>query len=109
MARLKSGIWVQAQIRLCDGRMLPAAVLHRGDPDAGAVLVKLNRLDGTCVVFCQVAAPDGGRVFDQATGPDPVPEADADGYIERQRRYDPDLWVLEVEDRSGQYTPEAVL
>ncbi len=109
MARLKTGIWVQAQIRLCDAAMLPVAVLHRGDPDAGAVLVKLNRLDGTCVVFGQVASPGGGRAFDAATGPDPVPEADADAYVARQRRYDPDLWVLEVEDPSGEYRPEDAL
>ena len=105
--RLKTGIWVQAQIRICDRRMLPVAVLARGDSDAGAVLVKLNRLDGTCAVFSQVAAPSGGRAFATATGEAPVSEQEADDYIARQRRYDPDLWVLEVEDPSGRYRPDA--
>ena len=101
--RLKSRIQVQAAIRLCDQRGIPAMVVRRGDPDAGAVYVKINRLDGTALVLNQVRGDDAVLSWMRATGPDPVADADAEAYIERQRRYDPDLWVVEVEDREGRH------
>ena len=84
-------------------RGIPATVARRGDPAAGAIYVKVNR---GFAVGCTVFAPtrDYQRELTRwqpATGADPVPEPDADAYIERERRIDPDLWVLEIEDRNG--------
>ena len=50
-ARLRTGLWVKAQIRLCDIESIPAVVVHRGDVDASAVLLKINRLADGCVVL----------------------------------------------------------
>jgi hypothetical protein len=96
-ARLKSGIWVKALIRRCDMAAVGVAVTGRGDPDAGAVLLKLLGRDGTASVLAQTRRGDGGFAWLRATGPDPVDEAAADAYIARQRQRDPDLWVVEIE------------
>ena len=105
-ARLKAGVWVAAQLRRCDVEFIPAVVVRKGDPDAGAVLIKLNRLDGTCLVLGRVYTDDGARAWMRVTGENPVPERDADAYIERQAEFDSDLWVLEIEDASDKYRPD---
>jgi hypothetical protein len=100
---ITTAIWVSAQVRLCDLAFLPAAVVRRGDPDAGTVLVKVNRFEQGVTVYAQTNTFDEGPAWLRGTGPGPVPEADADAYIARQVARDPDLWVLEIEDRKGVY------
>lgn len=97
--RLTSGLWVAAylnRLRLAD---IPAFVVRRGDDSAGAVLVKSSPLDGTARAF--------QRSFDPMTGERlwvvlaEGAEADVDAALARARSRDPDLWLIEVEDRAG--------
>ncbi|MDF1669633.1 MAG: DUF1491 family protein [Roseovarius sp.] len=101
MTRLTAEFWVQAyltRLRLSD---IPAFVTAHGDDTAGAVLVKLNTLDGQAQAF--------QRSFDVMTGArdwaelSSGAEQDVDEAIARQRSFDPDLWVIEVEDRAGRH------
>ncbi|MDG4649041.1 DUF1491 family protein [Roseibacterium sp. SDUM158017] len=101
MARLTAEFWVQAylaRLRLAD---IPAFVVARGDATAGAVLVKQSPLDGTACAF--------QRSFDPVTGARAWmvlaegEERAVDAAIARQRDFDPDLWVIEVEDRAGRH------
>jgi hypothetical protein len=96
-ARLKSGIWVKALIRRCDIAAIGVAVTARGDGDAGAILIKLCDREAGCSVLAQARGLDGALGWMRATGAVPVPEAQADAYIERQRRRDPDVWVIEID------------
>ena len=96
--RLTAEFWVQAylaRLRLAD---IPAFVTCRGDATAGAVVVKLNTLDGQARAFARSYDAIGARVWTEiAAGP----EAEVDAALGRQRRFDPDLWTVEVEDRAG--------
>jgi len=98
-ARLASGVWVSAyltRLRLAD---IPVYVTAKGDATAGAVLVKLALLDGTARAYArQTDLASGARVWVLLTD---GPEADVDALLRRERARDPDLWVIEVEDRQG--------
>ncbi|HYL48771.1 MAG TPA: DUF1491 family protein [Stellaceae bacterium] len=100
-ARLKTKLVVQAAVRLCALRAVPIAVARRGDDDAGTILVKLNRADLGCTVLAQTRSRSGELAWLRATGETPVDEPTADAYIARQVQRDPDVWVVEIEDREG--------
>ena len=102
-AALKAEIWVQAQIKICDKNALSAVVVRRGDSDAGTILLKLNRFDAGCEVLTQMRTAEGKRAWMRSTGDNPVQESKADAYIERQLKFDPDIWVLEIEDSDYRY------
>ena len=99
--RLKTDIWIKATIKRCLARGVPATVARRGDGDAGMVFVKLNRLEQGCLVYSRQRDFEGNLLWTPATGPEPVPEPEADAYLQRQIDFDPDLWILEIEDREG--------
>jgi hypothetical protein len=104
MQRLKSEIRVQARLRQCAAQGLIAMVMRKGDVEAGAVILKVNRFAAGCEVFSGVSGPDGGEAWLRSSGPKPISETDADAYLARQAKYDPDVWVLEIEDPKSQFT-----
>jgi hypothetical protein len=101
MTRLTADFWVHAYLARLRFQEIPAFVVAHGDDTAGAVLVKLNTLDGMAVAF--------QRSFDLMSGArkwvelSSGAEGDVDEAIQRQRSFDPDLWVIEVEDRLGRH------
>jgi hypothetical protein len=101
-ARLTTDLWVSAHLRLGNSQGIPMMVVRKGDRTRGTVLLKINRLDGFCRVLTQVRHL-GRPAWSAGTGPGPVPEAEADRYVARQLRLDPDLWVIEIEDRQDRH------
>ena len=103
-ARLKTELWVQAFLRRCQGDGMFGAVLHRGHAEAGALMVVINHLNGTCSLLGPPPGPayddDGNRLFEKRTVI-PLPWAEVDKKIQRARSFDDDLWVIEVEDKTG--------
>ena len=95
-AKVKAGIWVSMAIRLSDMAGRPAAVLRKGDPDAGGILCVLRGTEGL-VVLSQVRDAEGRPAWMRSTGAAPVPQDAADAYVDRQVQRDPDLWVVEFE------------
>jgi hypothetical protein len=102
-AKLKTEIWVHALIRRCNGSGAMAVVARKGEVSAGMVLLKVNCLDGTFFVLSMSRRMDGERIWVRATGAENVDETEADAYIHRQIGFDPDLWVVEIEDREGRH------
>ena len=99
--RLKSRLRIQAAVRLCSAAGISAMVVARGDEDAGQILIKINRFEAGCEVLAEVRNQNGELVWMRGTGEALINEIDADAYLARQRQIDPDLWVLEIEDRDG--------
>ena len=103
MNQIKAEIWVQALLRRAQVAGAMGGVLKRGDSDAGAVLVRVALLDGTAHLYAPARDFEGNRVWLQPLGGEPVSEADVDAYCRRRLESDPDLWVVEVEDRQGRH------
>jgi len=98
--RLKAGIFVRALIRRVEVAGAQAYVVRKGAEEAGAIFLKISRLDGTCTVLNQARAGDGELVWARPLG-DSVDDAKASVYFERQIKFDPDIWIVEIEDREG--------
>ena len=102
--RLKSAIWVAAYVRRCHLEGAFAVVRRKGAEEAGAVYVIVNHLDRTHHVFGPAPGPaydeQGERRFSlEFVGA--VPAAEVDTLIARRAASDPDIWVVEIEDRDG--------
>jgi hypothetical protein len=113
--RLKSAIWVGAYLRRCNVEGVFAAVRKRGAEEAGAIFIKVNRLDGTADLYgpapqSELAeASPVDRAFSRCLAGEAVPEDKVEARIGRELRFDPDAWVLEIEDRAGRHFLDSVV
>jgi hypothetical protein len=114
--RLKSGLWVSAYVRRCDVEGIFAGVRRRGAEEAGAIFIKVNRLDGTADVYGpapQSAFGGSDEPLDRAFSPGmktmPAQDAEVEAWLARQIRFDPDLWIIETEDRAGRHFLDRVV
>jgi hypothetical protein len=101
--RLPTHLWVMAHIRRCIADGISAVVARKGDATGGTVILKLNQLDQGCRVLSQMRDLDGRLAWLPQLKGALVPEADADAYIARAVARDPDVWVVEIEDRDGRH------
>ncbi len=106
-SRLKSGFFVAAYIRRVAMEGGFAVLRHRGAEEAGAIFIKVDRLDGTAALYgpapqSLITEDDGVRRFVRMTQEDATP-LDAETRLQREIRFDPDLWVIEAEDRQGRH------
>lgn len=99
---LSTDVWVSALIRRAELAGAFATVVRKGDARAGTVILKAyNTSTRTARLYSAVTGPEGEPLWMQPITSDS--ESELDAYIERQRRYDPDIWVVEIEDRNGQH------
>lgn len=98
--RLKSDFWIGAYVRRCHAQDAPAFVLRKGDPDAGAILIVIDRLDRTQRLYGRARNEKSDLVFMPLTDwTDPLTVQAA---IDKQVQYDSDLWLIAVESKTGE-------
>ena len=100
MINLKTEIWASALIRRAEIGGAFAAVVKKGDGDAGACLVKLRLLDGTAILYRPIRNMSGERAW---LPQGPLAEYEIDEAVNRRVDLDPDLWIIEIEDRHGRH------
>jgi hypothetical protein len=108
LMRLRADIWVSAYLRRCAIEGAIATLRRRGAAEAGAIFVKVDRLDGRAALFApapQSEFSDGGveRLWSRAHLEEWIEPADIEKRLAREIGFDPDLWIVEVEDRQGRH------
>jgi hypothetical protein len=98
-ARLPVHIWIDAQLKLLNDQGVFFYIHQRGEQTTGTVLLKLNGLKGKCRIIVQQRDIEGKMGWMDAIGKELVEELQADQYIQRAIKRDPDLWAIEIEDR----------
>ncbi|HVY20446.1 MAG TPA: DUF1491 family protein [Bauldia sp.] len=103
--RVTSSLWVGAFVRRCTGEGMFAAVIRRGADEAGVIFIVLDKLDGSLDLY----GPAPQSSFDEAHPSDrlfqkiatAVDQPAVDARLAKEGRFDPDFWVVAVEDRAG--------
>ncbi len=98
--RLPTALFVDACLQPLAGRGIFHYIINKGEQNSGIVLLKLNGLTGKCRLLIQQRNFETNEMgWTAALAEEMVEEAKADEYIQRSIGRDPDLWVIEVEDR----------
>tara|TARA_Y100000739_G_scaffold229798_1_gene246279 strand:+ start:252 stop:584 length:333 start_codon:yes stop_codon:yes gene_type:complete len=101
MIRLTSELWVQSYLARLRLKEIPAFVTLKGDLTAGAIFVKVNTLDGFAMAYHKTFDLNLDercwRLLHKGK------ELEVDSKLEKEERFDPDIWVIEVEDKQGRH------
>ena len=99
--RLKAGLFVRALIRRAEVEGAHAYVVKKGIEESGAIILKIARPDGTSLLLSQARrGVEGELVWVKPLG-DVADEEKARAWFDKQIKFDPDLWIVEIEDRQG--------
>lgn len=99
--RLATEFWIKAYITRLRAVHIPVYVVRHGEDTSGGVLVKVALLNGQTHIFEQrydmLADVRKWECVFQGS------DQEANEWSERQAGRDPDLWVIELEDREGRH------
>ena len=99
--RIASSILVSALLRRAEAEGGFGTVLSKGDATSGSVAVILLEKGGNPRLFERLLQPDGHYAWNDST-PGGETEAALKLLLERRRRFDPDLWVIELDIASAE-------
>ena len=98
-ARLPVHLWIDAQLKPLNDSGIFYYIQQSGEQNTGTILLKINGLSGVCQLLIQQRDMDGKMGWMHAMKKERVEEREADQYIHRAISRDPDLWVIEIEDK----------
>ena len=104
--RLRADIFVSALLRRCGVDNVPAVLRRRGAAEAGAIFIKVDRLDGTATLYgpapqSEATEPGMDRVFTRLHKAEALDSPDAEERLRKEVSFDSDLWIVEIDDREG--------
>jgi len=99
-AELKPSVWIPALIRRAQSAGAFATIIRKGDPDGGTALILVRQKDGLTTLYRPVRNMSGQRVW---WPKGPLPEQDHNPYVFARVDEDPDVWIVEIEDRDGRH------
>jgi hypothetical protein len=107
--RLRADIFVAALIRRAAHEGAFAVLRRRGAAEAGAIFVKIDCLDGRAALFgpapqtelAESVERGVDRVFTRVHRDEWVEPHEVERRLKREIDFDPDLWIVEIEDREG--------
>ena len=103
MGLIRSDLWASAFVRRHNDLGHVCVLVRRGDPLAGQIFVEIDHLNGTSSLYVPAPAvareDDASRLFQLRF--DRVEAEKVRGRIEQEAKFDPDLWVVALELRSG--------
>lgn len=100
--RMPTYLWVEAEVRRLLGLGLGVYIAAKGDKTGGVVIQKISNMSGHCKLLGQQRDLLGRLVWINLLQDEVVPEKEADSYIKKSQERDPDIWVVEIEDRTLQ-------
>lgn len=112
--RLTSDFFVSAYLRRCGIEGAFAGLRRRGGAEAGAIFILIDRLDGTGTLYGPAAQSSyedrpSDRAFSRLHAEETLPREAIEARLEREVRFDPDCWIVEVEDRQGRHFLDLVM
>jgi hypothetical protein len=104
--RLRSDFVASAIIRQAGIDHCFAALRRRGAAEAGAIFIKVDYLDGRAALYgpapqSLASAESSERQWQRLHSAETIDPLDAETRIDKELRFDPDLWLIEIEDRQG--------
>ena len=105
---LRADIFISAYLRRCMSEGAFAVLRRRGAAEAGAIFVKVDRLDGTCTLYgpapqTELAESGVDRIWHRLHDAETVDPASAEERLRKEIKFDPDIWIVEVDDRAGRH------
>ena len=100
--RLSSHVLVSALIRRAESEGGFAAVLAKGDRDAGAITVILVERGGNLRILERMLQPDGSYLWHPISTQAAGNTEELNKFLARRRKTDPDMWLIELDIASAE-------
>jgi hypothetical protein len=101
-SRLPAHLEVSGLIRAVEAAGGFAAVIAKGERDAGTLLVICSEKGGPSAAYERMPQPDGSRAWTLSRRQDPENPGEFWEYCERRQRQDSDLWIVELDVPDGE-------